>query len=452
MICPLCHTPNPDAAKFCSECGCDLRAQTGVLPVFPTVVAPAPSGAGVEGGSVPTVPLGGGAAGQTLAFSAEDRREGPAAMAPVGSEADTSGTERFASPLAAAAEGQRSVFSSGPGPASQLSQPDGERRLTRKQVTAIVIAAVLVALGCAAAGVTYALELWGGHSVPDVVGMTQAKAQETLGQAGFGATVLEVKSDDTENTVLLSDPAAGIRAAEGSTVSLHVATARVVPEVVGVPQAEAEALMAEEGFSNVAYEPEKSNEAEGTVLSVEPPAGTKGQAGTAIKVKVAQPFTVPDVAGQGRDEAVAALEAEGYQVTTAPVNTEEHPEGTAVTTEPPAGTKLGTGSPVTLYLAHNRSTELVDLTRKLLADAGSMTINGGTYEVRSVGDVSFAGGSDCSFTVTARPFEVVSVPWFLGGGSRTEYGADETIKGTVTWNDANRVTGAKCAAGAISFS
>ena len=174
MICPLCHTPNPDAAKFCSECGCDLRAQTGVLPVFPTVVAPAPSGAGVEGGSVPTVPLGGGAAGQTLAFSAEDRREGTAAMAPVGSEADTSGTERFASPLAAAAEGQRSVFSSGPGPASQLSQPDGERRLTRKQVTAIVIAAVLVALGCAAAGVTYALEVWCGPFVPDVVGMTQA--------------------------------------------------------------------------------------------------------------------------------------------------------------------------------------------------------------------------------------------------------------------------------------
>ena len=450
MNCPLCHTPNPDTAKFCSECGCDLRAQTGVLPVFPSVSRGGGPGAAGEGGSASTVPLAGATAGQTLAFGAEEHAGG--ATASMAAVADTSGTERFASPYAAEAPGQRAVFSSAPDPAAlPPEEPGGPRRLGKRQVAAVVVAAVLVALALGAAGVTYALELWGGHSVPDVVGMTQAKARETLEQAGFGATVLEVKSDDTENTVLLSDPASGIRAPEGSEVTLHVATARVVPEVAGLPQAEAEALMADEGFANVAYEPEKSNEAEGTVLAVEPPAGTQGQANTAIKVKVAQPFVVPDVTGKSRDEAVTALEAEGYEVSTAPVNTEEYAESTAVACEPPAGTKLATGSPVTLYLAHNRSTELVELTRKLFQDHGSFSINGGTYEVRSVDSVSFDHGGDCSFAVTARPYEVVSVPWFLGGGSRTEYGTDETIKGTVTWDDANRFVSAKCSAGTVTF-
>lgn len=476
MKCPLCHTSNASGAKFCSECGCDLRTPTEVLPVFPGIPTPEqiaasaavpdatlqfgvddqPVRAVPEGGST-TMPLGAEAVepAETVAYTAAQMFGGTQAM-PAVEGPDTSGTERFASPFVASSDPTRAIFSSSAGTGGQPSVPGsgkkGSGRLSRKQVIAIVVASVLAALAIAAAGITYAMELWGGHSVPDVVGMTQPKARETLEQAGFSVTALDVKSDDTENTVLLSDPGTGVRAPEGSEVVIHVATPRVVPEVVGVPQEEAESLMEGEGFQNVTYEPQKSNEAEGTVLSVDPEPGTKAQAQTAIVVKVAEPYTVPEVAGKTRDEAVAALEAEGYVVTIDQVNTEDYPEGTAVTTDPPAGEQLDSGEGVTLYLAHNRSTELIELTRKMLSDASSLTINGGTYEVRSVESVEYSGDGTCSFTIIARPFATTQLPWFLGGGSKTEYGADETITGSVVWSSDNTVKSVTSSAGDVKVS
>lgn len=469
MKCPLCQSPNAAGAKFCSECGCDLRTPTEVLPVFPQattlpVVPQVPLAAdgatlsfddGPQGQQASTLPIGGAPAEEagSVACTAAQMFGGTREMPAVG-EPDTSGTERFASPFAASADPARAVFASAPaGPDGKGKAPGkGSGRLTRKQMVAIVIAAVLAAAAIAAAGVTYAMELWGGHSVPDVVGMTQAKARTTLEDAGFAVTVLEVKSDDTENTVLLTDPGVGTRAPEGSEVAIHIAVARVVPEVVGTTQSEAEALMADEGLQNVTYEPTKSNEPEGTVLGVDPAPGTKAQAQTPVKVQVAEPYTVPDIAGKSRDEAVAALEAEGYEVTEAQVNTEDYAEGTAVTTDPPAGTKLDSGSGVTLYLAHNRSTELIELTRKLFGDASSLTINGGTYEVRSVGDVTYKGDGACSFSIVARPFATTQLPWFLGGGTKTEYGSEETITGTVTWTDANKLGSIDSSLGAVKAS
>lgn len=477
MKCPLCQTENAPGAKFCSECGCDLRARTEVLPVFPAIPAiPTPEQIASErpapdatlqfgdgpGDGVPTAPMGGGASTMplgegaepsgTVAYTAAQMFGGTREMPPVG-QPDTSGTERLASPFAPAGETARAFFSAGEGGAGAGNGPKkGSGRLSRKQVVAIVVASVLGALAIAAAGVTYAMELWGGHSVPDVVGMTQAKARTELEGAGFSVTALEVKSDDTENTVLLTDPGAGVRAAEGSEVTMHVAIARMVPDVVGTTEDEARSLMDGEGFQNVTYEPKKSNDPEGTVLAVSPEPGTKAQAKTPITVSVAQPYTVPDVAGKARDEAVAALEADGYVVTVDQVNTEDYPEGTAVTTDPPAGTKLNSGEAVTLFTAHNRSTELVELTRKMLDDASQLTINGGTYEVRSVERVEYNGDGVCSFTIVARPFATTNLPWFLGGGTKTEYGADETITGSVTWNADNTVRSVTSSAGDVKVS
>ena len=49
--------------------------------------------------------------------------------------------------------------------------------------------------------------------------------------------------------------------------------------------------------------------------------------------------------------------------------TEDIEEGTAVSTDPAAGSELNSGSEVTLYVAHSRGTELVDLTREILPGA-----------------------------------------------------------------------------------
>ena len=52
----------------------------------------------------------------------------------------------------------------------------------------------------------------------------------------------------------------------------------------------------------------------------------------------------------------------------------------------------------------------------------------------------------------ARPFATTQLPWFLGGGTKTEYGSEETITGTVTWTDANKLGSIDSSLGAVKAS
>lgn len=315
------------------------------------------------------------------------------------------------------------------------SAPRAPRRLSGKMIALIV--ALVVILGAAVAGGTWAMELWGGRAVPNVVGMTQVDAAAQLEQRGFSTAVVLTKSDEVEGIVLSTDPAAGARAEEGSSVTLSISVARVIPSVLGLQQADAAALFEAEGLENVEYVTVKSNQTEGSVLSVTPAPGERVQSDTAVTVEVAEPFTVPDVAGTTREQAIDALEDEGYTVKVAWYNTEDVAEGTAVSTDPEAGTKLDSGSEVTLYVARKRSTELEGLTRAFFTDSPTMTIDGMSYEISEVSSVEFAGNNTCTFSIVARPFETHT--WMFGLGSETRYGNYETITGSISWNDSNDI-------------
>ncbi len=364
--------------------------------------------------------------------------------------------------------------------------------------------AIAVLLVCAiAAAATYQMELWGGKIVPGVEGLSQADATsvleekgfsvEVLSQAdatsvleekGFSVEVVEEKSDGVEGVVLSSDPGAGGRAQEGSAVVINVSVARVVPDILGSTELEARKAFEAEGLVNVEYELVKSNDPEGTVLSVSPDPGTRLKASEHVKVQVAQAFTVPDVVNKTSAEAIALLEEEGYVVKSVRFDTEDVPEGTVVSVDPASGTKLNSGETVTISVAHNRSAELVSLTKAFFTDAGTVTINGlsyqvsevtsvsysgnmtisvahnrsaelvsltkafftdaGTvtinglsYQVSEVTSVSYSGNSTCAFSIVARPFETHT--WMFGLGSETRYGNYETINGSITWNDDNSI-------------
>lgn len=320
-------------------------------------------------------------------------------------------------------------------PSDEPSAPRAPRRLSGKMIALII--ALVVILGAAVAGGTWAMELWGGRAVPNVVGMTQVDAAAQLEQRGFSTAVVLTKSDEVEGIVLSTDPAAGARAEEGSSVTLSISVARVIPSVLGLQQADAAALFEAEGLENVEYVTVKSNQTEGSVLSVTPTPGERVQSDTAVTVEVAEPFTVPDVAGTTREQAIDALEDEGYTVKVAWYNTEDVAEGTAVSTDPEAGTKLNSGSEVTLYIARKRSTELEGLTRAFFTDSPTMTIDGMPYEISEVSSVEFAGNNTCTFSIVARPFETHT--WMFGLGSETRYGNYETITGSISWNDSNDI-------------
>ena len=304
-----------------------------------------------------------------------------------------------------------------------------------------IIAAACIALAvvlAAVAGGTYMAELWGGKTIPEVVGLSQPEAVDALAAKGFVAQAVEVKSDDPQGTVLSSDPEQGHRAEEGSTVTLSVAVPRIVPAIVGATSEEAAQALEAEGFTAVTYTEEKSNEAAGTVLAVSPEAGTEAKSGDAITVTVAVPYTVPDVEGMSEADAKAALQAEGYEVTSEWYTTEDIEEGTAVSTDPAAGSELNSGSEVTLYVAHSRGTELVDLTREILPGA-NLTNDEGSFKVENIKSCTYRGDGEVLYTVEARQYEVVTMPFGLG--QETVFAKKlTTIEGGIVWNDDNEVS------------
>ncbi|MDO4291143.1 MAG: PASTA domain-containing protein [Eggerthellaceae bacterium] len=305
----------------------------------------------------------------------------------------------------------------------------------KKGVIAAVVVVVAAVVAVAVAGGTYAMELWGGKVVPDVVGASQADARYMLEEKGFAVSVEQVKSDEAEGLVLGTDPGAGQRAEEGSSIALQVATGRIVPEVEGKTQDAVEALMATEGFANVEYELVKSNEPEGTALAVSPEPGTRALSSEPVTVQIAQSYTVPEVEGRTTDEATALLEGEGYKVTTRWYNTEDIPEGTAVSTEPTVGSKLPTGSEVTLFVAHNRSTELLSLTRSFFTDSPTVTYGDKTYHVdTSTLSVEYAGNNTVNYSVRG-----VEVGYIFGIAIENPNGA-ATLTGSIAWNDDNDIT------------
>lgn len=291
-------------------------------------------------------------------------------------------------------------------PSKEGSGADDKPAKGKGKLVAVVAILVIAALA-AAVGVTYYLEMWGGKTVPNVVGSPASQAQAVLEEAGFTVAVEQQKSDSEEGLVLSQSPD-GVRAEEGSAVTLVVAQSRIVPDVKGQALDAALAALAAEGYTDVVQTEQKSNEAEGTVLAVSPEAGTKAPSTQQITLTVAVPFTVPDVAGQSGEDAKAALEAEGYEVTVEYTYTEDVPQGDAVSTDPEAGTQLNSGSAVTLYLAKSRSAECVAYAQSYFNSTDKFIIGGTSYRIDPAKlTIEYIGDDTTRYTVAAIEYGTI---------------------------------------------
>lgn len=228
-----------------------------------------------------------------------------------------------------------------PEPAAAPQRP--VRRPSRT-VLALVAAAVVVA--CAAVAVlTYQAELWGGVSVPDVVGLTEADAASALREAGFDVSEKDVPTDGGVGTAIYTNPDAGARARRGLSVELGVGVPRTVPSVVGASLDDARELLGDAGITNLRLEYKNSDEDEGAVLSCSPAAGSVVTADEQVTLVVAQPYTVPDVVGLSQDEAARVIGEAGLS---SKIEWQEA-EGTplaVLSTSPEAGERASAGATV----------------------------------------------------------------------------------------------------------
>src|SRR4051812_30306979 len=221
-------------------------------------------------------------------------------------------------------------------------------------------------------------------TVPDAVGQSRNDALAAVRGAGLKPKAFLVPSSQPKGQVVAQKPQGGKRVPGGSPVRLNISsgsTAAVpppppppappppppptkpatvaVPDVTGQQQDVAQKQLNSAGLkAGVVYV--KSDEAQGTVVSQAPEAGSTQKRGTRIQLNVSlgpTPGTlkgVPDVRNLDASAARAKLTAAGFKVQTLPQGvTDPNQVGVVVDEQPAGGKNAPAGSVVTIYVGRS---------------------------------------------------------------------------------------------------
>ncbi|RXR21752.1 Stk1 family PASTA domain-containing Ser/Thr kinase [Oerskovia turbata] len=198
--------------------------------------------------------------------------------------------------------------------------------------------------------------------VPDVAGLTQEQARAEIENAGL---VVDPTVDQEDNgtvkkgLVTRTDPAASASAPAGSSVKIFISSGLInIPELVGLPQADAEAALDDLDLSYAIVE-EESTKTEGTVIKQNPGPGP-GKQGQKVTLTIAEApaptgpemTNVPDVVGMTREEAIEALG--GRQLNPGNITEKESatvPKGRVISSNPEKDAVLEEGAKVDLVIS-----------------------------------------------------------------------------------------------------
>jgi serine/threonine-protein kinase len=202
-------------------------------------------------------------------------------------------------------------------------------------------------------------------SMPNVQNQDFEEARATLEGPDFGLTVARedqvTENEDEVGTVLAQDPAPLEQVERGSTVTLTVGVApddvTVPANLVGMPQAEAEAAIVDAGLEvgDVSTDETTDEQLAGTVASTSPAPGESVPPGTPVDLVVySLPDTVavPDLEGMNEEQADTALAGVGLQLGT--VRDEPHDsisEGRVTRSDPASGEEVAADSRIDIWLS-----------------------------------------------------------------------------------------------------
>ena len=249
----------------------------------------------------------------------------------------------------------------GGAPADDPDAAPGRGRVAR---TALLLLGVLVVCAVVAGGWYLAAGRY--TEAPGVVGLPTEQAQAVLEDAGFAVERQPAVFSETvpAQEVLDQDPAAGGRVVEGGTISLVESKGpdrREVPAVVGGTQEAATAALEEVGLRagdvTQRYDPAPV----GTVVATTPPPGERlppQQPVDLVLSRGVEMLPVPDVSGQDRAAAEAALTEAGFTPAVEEVYSETVDRGVVIEQAPASG-RAARDSSVTLQVS--RGPELVTI-------------------------------------------------------------------------------------------
>jgi beta-lactam-binding protein with PASTA domain/tRNA A-37 threonylcarbamoyl transferase component Bud32 len=196
-------------------------------------------------------------------------------------------------------------------------------------------------------------------TVPNVTGQAEQAASVALRRAGLSMAASQVASTTvTSGLVVSQSPLGGSQAKKGASVAIAVSSgpgSATVTNVEGLSAAQAVSRLRKAGFKPTTKGEASATVAAGQAVATDPTAGSELKVGGAVTVLVSSgpaPVRVPDLTGQTREAAEAALTNAGLTVgaVSPRVSTSQTP-GTVLSQSPGSGTSLVAGGKVDLVVA-----------------------------------------------------------------------------------------------------
>jgi serine/threonine-protein kinase len=192
------------------------------------------------------------------------------------------------------------------------------------------------------------------QDTPNLVGLTQSQATTTLADDGLKyAIVTAYNNSVAAGDVVSVSPSPGTPVKPGALITLTVSKGEptvAVPNVTGQTQDEATSALQQKGFNVAVATTETTSETvpKGSVVSYTPTgSATAGSTVTLTISSGQQQVVVRDVTGMSVEDATAALQAQGFTVTT----TRLLPFVDSVGRQSPGGgASAPYGSTITLYI------------------------------------------------------------------------------------------------------
>ena len=245
------------------------------------------------------------------------------------------------------------------------------KKLTRilTVVVAIIIAFIVIfAIGRAAGifriGPESPNETKDMVEVPNVVGMTEDDAKETLNDEGLGFKVVsrEESKEYEKGRVSEQKTEAGEEVAKNTTIEVVVSSGLVgdsitVPDVSGMTEDEAQSALENEGFRNISSEfTYHDSVPSGQVIGTTPEANAEATEDTEIVMQVskgAERKTVPNVVGQKDADAQNAIKSAGLSVGTVTYEySDSVAQGIVISQSVDGGKKVSAGTTVDLVISN----------------------------------------------------------------------------------------------------
>ena len=222
--------------------------------------------------------------------------------------------------------------------------------------------------------------------VPFVEGIVEPLAIKRLDEVGLGHKIVRQPSADVpKGKVIQQSPGAGEQIPKGNKVTLVISEGPpqvTVPNVVGMSQSEAEALLSSKGLQADAHTV-PNDQPEGTVVAQSPNPDELVDVDTVVRINIAtgpQPVGVPNEVGRSYSDALAELQSLGFAVSRQDVQSNE-PAETVVNQSPSANSAAPKRSTVTLKVSKGPSTTAVPDVTDLDQDTATATLRSAGFQV-----------------------------------------------------------------------